>query len=403
MKTCSVIKLFAIFAVATIIVSCNNGAKDKETDDAATREANVERVRLEAEKLVAEEAEEAKNSKLKVYSSAYDGFLNIRSTASASSAIVGQFHNGEDEALFLELKDDWCKIELRDTVGYVKAMYLQQYPSQCVTSNVNAEWLKGVRKGAESTLLIFDNGTYLVYTHADFPYRSEVGFYMLEEDYITFERVALYDQQTNIEESRYHYSLDINAAKNVIGTYYSKERIWSSYEQRERSLGGDSSQASNGATWYYDLTWTVDEFEQESHWTWQQLQKLDPERFEIPYFLYEYGRLEEYTAQGAARVEKWLYNYTKYKYAGYDRKMHSARLKFVDNKFSLKTEEVTSTYSVIGSVSYDPYGDCGYVIILDDKAAESGVLSMHAVMINPYMDELQLIIDDETFEFSPIY
>lgn len=53
-----------------------------------------------------------------VYSSAYDGYVNIRSSASANSAIIGEMHNGGDGAIYLGKHGNWYKVNYYGTIGY---------------------------------------------------------------------------------------------------------------------------------------------------------------------------------------------------------------------------------------------------------------------------------------------
>lgn len=235
-------KHLTLLTITILAISCNYVSKKENSKEEAGYSEELKHVSLDEnvdnDEHITMEAclEDVSHTRTKVYSSSFKGFLDIYSEASETSVIVGRLQNGEDEATLVCLEDEWCKVEWRDTIGYVQALYLQSYPGLAVTSNVSVEWLTGVRKGEESTLLIFDNGTYLKYTHADFPYRSEVGFYILEEDYIAFRRILLLNQQAIAEYSELYYQLNINSKVDSIGTYCNKEHIWETYEDREEGL-----------------------------------------------------------------------------------------------------------------------------------------------------------------------
>lgn len=55
----------------------------------------------------------------KVYSDAYDGYVNIRRSASAKSAILGELQNGGEGAKYLGKHGNWYKVSYYGTVGYV--------------------------------------------------------------------------------------------------------------------------------------------------------------------------------------------------------------------------------------------------------------------------------------------
>ncbi len=343
--------------------------------------------------------EDVSHTRTKVYSSSFKGFLDIYSEASETSVIVGRLQNGEDEATLVCLEDEWCKVEWRDTIGYVQALYLQSYPGLAVTSNVSVEWLTGVRKGEESTLLIFDNGTYLKYTHADFPYRSEVGFYILEEDYIAFRRILLLNQQAIAEYSELYYQLNINSKVDSIGTYCNKEHIWETYEDREEGLCINANQSSTGATWYYELTWTIEEFEQEKMWAMQQIKKMAPEYFEIPSFLID----DNVSAEQITCVEEfktWLENNNLYRYSGSDSSMSSSTIQYANKKFYYIEPSHTSPLNIRGSISYDSHMKYGYATVIDEEMDEFGIDIKYTIEVYPDKGNLYLITDDTTFTFS---
>lgn len=62
-----------------------------------------------------------------VYSNAYDGFVNMRQTASYKAAKVGEFKNGTG-AVMLENLGEWMKIEVSGIVGYVPSRLLSLRP-----------------------------------------------------------------------------------------------------------------------------------------------------------------------------------------------------------------------------------------------------------------------------------
>ncbi len=53
-----------------------------------------------------------------VYSSAYDGYVNIRSAASANSRILGALYNGGEGAFYLGQYGKWYKVNYNGIIGY---------------------------------------------------------------------------------------------------------------------------------------------------------------------------------------------------------------------------------------------------------------------------------------------
>ena len=398
-------KHLTLLTITILAISCNYVSKKENSKEEAGYSEELKHVSLDEnvdnDEHITMEAclEDVSHTRTKVYSSSFKGFLDIYSEASETSVIVGRLQNGEDEATLVCLEDEWCKVEWRDTIGYVQALYLQSYPGLAVTSNVSVEWLTGVRKGEESTLLIFDNGTYLKYTHADFPYRSEVGFYILEEDYIAFRRILLLNQQAIAEYSELYYQLNINSKVDSIGTYCNKEHIWETYEDREEGLCINANQSSTGATWYYELTWTIEEFEQEKMWAMQQIKKMAPEYFEIPSFLID----DNVSAEQITCVEElktWLENNNLYRYSGSDSSMSSSTIQYANKKFYYIEPSHTSPLNIRGSISYDSHMKYGYATVIDEEMDEFGIDIKYTIEVYPDKGNLYLITDDTTFTFS---
>lgn len=81
----------------------------------------------------------------RVYSCAYDGFVNIRQQPTNQSAKLGQFRNGPDGATLLEDLGTWMKICTADGItGYVLSRYVQYTPTVAYTGRVSANWVEGI-------------------------------------------------------------------------------------------------------------------------------------------------------------------------------------------------------------------------------------------------------------------
>lgn len=137
-------KKFMLFAatmlLAVSVVSANECAK------AATEVAeSVEAV--------------AQVGQSKVYSNCYDGYLNVRSTPSSKSQIVGKLKNGPEGAVLLGVEGSWSKVRVDGVVGYVASKYLQSTPTESVyvdASAVIGQWFGD----CSGPLKINSNGTF---------------------------------------------------------------------------------------------------------------------------------------------------------------------------------------------------------------------------------------------------
>ena len=67
----------------------------------------------------------------RVYSNAYDGFVNIRESPSSDGRILGVLRNGPDGAVFLEQPNkSWMLVNCNGIVGYVYSKHIQTTPTE---------------------------------------------------------------------------------------------------------------------------------------------------------------------------------------------------------------------------------------------------------------------------------
>lgn len=130
------------------------------------------------------ETNSSRESTQYVYSCAYDGFVNMRATASYSAPKVGEFRNGPEGAILLEEEEDWVKIDVHGLVGFVPSKYVRKTPTVAYTGDISVDWLEGMwsSKGGNITN-IFNNGTY----EHGYDYPTERGKYIMQnKDEIVF-------------------------------------------------------------------------------------------------------------------------------------------------------------------------------------------------------------------------
>lgn len=95
----------------------------------------------------------------RVYSNAYDAFVNIRESTQPKSPVVGAFKNGPDGAVLLEAGKEWTKIDYDGIVGYVHSKYIQDAPTVAYTGSATIDDIAGVYSG-EYTMYLWDDGTW---------------------------------------------------------------------------------------------------------------------------------------------------------------------------------------------------------------------------------------------------
>ncbi len=153
----------------------------------------------------------------RVYSCAYDGFVNMRRQPSYSAEKVGQFKNGPEGAILLEDLGTWVKIDVNGIVGYVASKYVQGTPTLAYTGSVDVNWLEGVWQGSENSdyafLNIYNNGTYDWYLEV----AGQQGTWILQNNEIKFTLVC--EDEGFGNGTVFTETLPINQAAKKLGDY----------------------------------------------------------------------------------------------------------------------------------------------------------------------------------------
>lgn len=103
----------------------------------------------------------------KVYSCAYDGYINLRELPTMKSNKVGQLMNGPEGAELLEKTNkNWWKIKVGRVVGYASRAYLQLTPTEKVDMDLVKKWFSAESEfySNENVLLFKTNGTFQLQT-----------------------------------------------------------------------------------------------------------------------------------------------------------------------------------------------------------------------------------------------
>ena len=140
------------------------------------------------------------HASIKVYSNAYDGYINIRETPTSKGTVIGVLKNGPEGALCLSQTGEWTKIDYNGVAGYVYTKYLTDSPTEEVTITIDINWLKGIwRNDAEQyAYMIFNNGTFAVQTRSG---TLAYGTYMLKGSDIEFCTILSTIQRLRIDLS----------------------------------------------------------------------------------------------------------------------------------------------------------------------------------------------------------
>ena len=96
-----------------------------------------------------------------LYSNSYDGYTNVRESASSKAAVLGELRNGNDYVTMIGEEGNWYEVEYYDQIGYVHKDYVSHTPSKPVTVDVDAKWLEGVWTCMGLTYyVVFSNGKF---------------------------------------------------------------------------------------------------------------------------------------------------------------------------------------------------------------------------------------------------
>lgn len=98
---------------------------------------------------------------VKIYSTAYDGYTNVRQGPSSKTKILGKLRNGNEYVTLVGMEGNWYEVEYYDQIGYVHKDHVGDTPSKPVTVDVDANWLNGCWSCEGYTYtLIYSNGKY---------------------------------------------------------------------------------------------------------------------------------------------------------------------------------------------------------------------------------------------------
>lgn len=144
----------------------------------------------------------------KVYSCAYDGYVNMRQQPTTKSAKVGQFRNGPEGATVLENLGSWLKIRTANGItGYVLSRFVQDTPTVAYTGRVSADWVEGIWMSG-FPITIYGNG----YWETGNDWCFAKGYYIMQNnevklvtvlrlnDSYQWVKVSPYDEEVSILE-----------------------------------------------------------------------------------------------------------------------------------------------------------------------------------------------------------
>lgn len=131
----------------------------------------------------------------KIYSCAYDGYVNMRQTASFKAAKVGQFKNGPTGATLIKNLGDWMEINYKGVRGFVPSRFVQDEPTVAYTGTATTKHITGIwYLGWNGPLNIYDNGYWSAFGNY---FEAAYGYYILENNQIKLIAIRVYDDIVN--------------------------------------------------------------------------------------------------------------------------------------------------------------------------------------------------------------
>ena len=129
-------------------------------------------------------------NEVRVYSNAYDGFVNVRSQPSAKSAILGKLKNGPDYLVQLGVQGKWIIVQWQNTIGYVNKSVVGYTPWKPVYLSVDGDSLQGAYCSEEgdfySCYYVFSNGKFAHFECGKYEGEEYYGTWKLEGTDIIF-------------------------------------------------------------------------------------------------------------------------------------------------------------------------------------------------------------------------
>jgi hypothetical protein len=118
----------------------------------------------------------------KVYSCAYDGFVNMRQAPSFKAAKIGKFKNGPTGATLIRNLGEWMEINYNGVRGYVPSRFVQDEPTVAYTGTATVKNITGIWYNFFfGPLYIYENGYWSAFGNY---YFSAYGYYILENNQI---------------------------------------------------------------------------------------------------------------------------------------------------------------------------------------------------------------------------
>ena len=161
----------------------------------------------------------------RLYSNAYDGYVNVRKGPSTKTAVLGRLHNGSSSLVKTGVDGNWYKVDWYGTTGYVHKNMVGASSWPEVYLDVEADWFQGkynVDGNGEGIYYyyIFSNGkfAYVYDDDAELAYgtwRLEGSDILLTTKYVTS---AAHDPGYGVEAYGHEERMYVNVSGGTVGS-----------------------------------------------------------------------------------------------------------------------------------------------------------------------------------------
>ena len=224
-------KIFAILSLVAIslsVVSCDtlSDLKDKFFN----------RDKKEA----GEVARPANPYEVRVYSNAYDGYVNVRQGPTLKSTVLGKLRNGDEYLVQLGVQGNWIAVNWHGMTGYVNKSVVGSKPWKPVYLDIDGNSFQGWYTDGYTSYLVFSNGKYAaVHHYGDLAY----GVWLFEGSDVIFKTRSVTDYGRSCsyyvgQEQRFSVAVKSKASISFGGCKKQPLHPNSYYYSRDEYLSG---------------------------------------------------------------------------------------------------------------------------------------------------------------------
>lgn len=217
-------KLFVTLLIVALSISLVSCDLLKKLEDRTTKGDGVETNGQNSELVT------PKNDQIEVriYSNAYDGYVNVRAQPNAKAAKLGKLRNGTEYLVKLGTQGNWTIVKWQETIGYINSSLVGETPWKPVYLDIDGDSIQGVYgyDPLDKVYLIFSNGKF-AYFHeamasADDSCDLYYGTWRFEGWDIIFTTKYITEEGKRRNASHIGAEVRLPVKKDFVGDYYTR-------------------------------------------------------------------------------------------------------------------------------------------------------------------------------------